>query len=250
MYEPTQTSEGRQSGPTEPESRRLGPIEVLVGILVAAGLITVGGALVVGIDAATRGGDTSTAANLLAQLIVALTFAGVPIVYGRILGLGDLRRTLGSFGLLRISLLAIGLGVAGWFLYILLAVPLGQLVQPDQQDITDTLGVDRGSTLQLIATGALVVVGAPIAEELFFRGFVFGGLRNAMPVWAAVVLSSALFGLLHLSSGNLAVAAQLTLFGAVLAVLYQRTDSLWTPIIAHAINNTLAFLVLIEVIKV
>jgi membrane protease YdiL (CAAX protease family) len=79
-----------------------------------------------------------------------------------------------------------------------------------------------------------IVVFAPIAEELFFRGIVFNAwLREAGRAWAYVG-SSALFALIHLSLVSL---LPIFLLGLALAWAYQRTRSLLTPIVMHATVN-------------
>ena len=89
---------------------------------------------------------------------------------------------------------------------------------------------------------------AAISEELFFRGFMFSGLRSlGASLWIAAAISSAIWASLHLGAGNLGVVAILAAFGLVLAWLYERSGSLWVPIAAHALNNTVAFILLLVV---
>lgn len=88
----------------------------------------------------------------------------------------------------------------------------------------------------------LICVLAPILEETIFRGFVYPGLRRRMPVTAAVLLSAALFALMHV---NPAALVPIGLIGIVLAVLYERNMSLVPSIICHALNNTLVFFLML-----
>jgi uncharacterized protein len=91
----------------------------------------------------------------------------------------------------------------------------------------------------------LVLAGifAPCVEELFFRGFVFGLYRRRQPVWAAYLVSSVLFTLLHLEPTRMNVAqmaglsAGILLLALMLTWLYQHTGSLYPGILAHAVNN-------------
>ena len=91
----------------------------------------------------------------------------------------------------------------------------------------------------------LIVIVAPVSEEVFFRGFMFAGLRRSMPLWIAAVISAVVWGSLHLTGGNVGVAIQLAVFGVILAYLYERSGSLWAPIMAHGLNNAIAFLYLV-----
>jgi hypothetical protein len=87
----------------------------------------------------------------------------------------------------------------------------------------------------------LICVVAPLVEETIFRGFVYAGLRRRLPLVPSVVGSAALFALLH---ANPEAMLPITLIGVVLAILYERTRSLWPCIICHALNNTLVFLLM------
>jgi membrane protease YdiL (CAAX protease family) len=79
-----------------------------------------------------------------------------------------------------------------------------------------------------------IVVFAPIAEELFFRGIVFNAwLREAGRIWAYVG-SAALFAAIHLSLESL---LPIFLLGLALAWVYQRTGNLLAPITMHATVN-------------
>lgn len=94
---------------------------------------------------------------------------------------------------------------------------------------------------------ALVVIGlaAPFLEEVIFRGFLQGTLRNMMGPARAVVFSALVFAVLHFSPFLL---PPIFLLGIAFALLYERTGSLWPPVVMHALNNTAAagFLVLAE----
>lgn len=77
-----------------------------------------------------------------------------------------------------------------------------------------------------------VSIAAGIGEELFYRGFLLWYAAQWLPVWAAVVVSSLLFGLAHVMHGVQATARS-TLMGFVLAGLYLFGGSLVAPMILH-----------------
>lgn len=104
-------------------------------------------------------------------------------------------------------------------------------------------GVDFG-IVEILLGVVLVVLVTPIGEEVFYRGFVFGGLRARMGFWAAALVSAALFGLSHLAGGAVLVPL-LFVFGLSQAFLYERRRSLVAPIAAHAMFNLIGFAIIL-----
>jgi len=91
--------------------------------------------------------------------------------------------------------------------------------------------------------GVLLAVGgfAPIVEETFFRGYVFIGLGERWGTRAAFAVSALLFAVAHT---NLQAFLLLFYAGLVLTYARWRSGSLVPGMIAHSLNNTLAFLTL------
>lgn len=83
----------------------------------------------------------------------------------------------------------------------------------------------------------LAVVLAPLFEELFFRGFLFRGLARTWGWPLGAIVSGAIFGAVHL---QLTVFIPLFGLGVVLAWVYERTGSIWTAILLHAVFNGLS----------
>jgi uncharacterized protein len=83
----------------------------------------------------------------------------------------------------------------------------------------------------------LTFLFAPVIEEVFFRGFLFNGLRKRMPLLAALLLSTIIFALLHRYGpvGTLVVAVH----GGVFSLIYLWRKTLLTPIFVHAGYNFL-----------
>lgn len=112
---------------------------------------------------------------------------------------------------------------------------------------TDTL-LQQAKTEPLTVMGALAgsVLIAPLCEEIFFRGYLFGGLLRGMRPLAAVILSALLFAIAH---GLIGSFAPLLLIGVVLAVVRWRTGSLWPGMAIHICNNALATILVISALK-
>jgi uncharacterized protein len=150
--------------------------------------------------------------------------------------------TPASFGLRRV---APG-PAAGWLVaafvafWILTAIYVQLVGQPDQQELTRDLRQEE-SLAALIGYGFLLAFVAPLAEEFFFRGFVFGVLREKIGVvWGAAV-TGIVFGLVHVAGSPIETIGVLIILGVLLCVLYQKTGSLLPCIALHAINNAISF---------
>lgn len=89
--------------------------------------------------------------------------------------------------------------------------------------------------------GVTTIVAAPLGEELFYRGLVFGGL-SSWGFWPAALVSSALFAVSHQDPSTL---IPFTAVGITLAWLYWRSGSLWDAITFHVLFNLLSFILLL-----
>ena len=85
--------------------------------------------------------------------------------------------------------------------------------------------------------GMLLMVGGvmPFAEELLFRGLFYGWLRQHVSVPIAVVVSALLFSILH---GIFWLAPALAFVGVILALVYEKSGSLWVAVLVHGLFNS------------
>lgn len=135
-----------------------------------------------------------------------------------------------------------GLAYGLLFLFVsgVIANLLTQLgIQQDQARQFPIAGTGPFAAAGILAAG---VVFAPFAEEVFFRGFIFQAMTERKGWVRGLVYSSALFALVH---ANAAAFLPLAAGAAILAVAYKRTGTLWVPIVAHAVNNAFALMVLL-----
>jgi membrane protease YdiL (CAAX protease family) len=90
---------------------------------------------------------------------------------------------------------------------------------------------DVGLRLSIIVAAGLV---APVVEELVYRGLIYGFARSLIGHWPAALLSSAIFALVHVDA-----VASLPLFVLALglATAYDRSRSLWVPVLMHMLFN-------------
>lgn len=87
-----------------------------------------------------------------------------------------------------------------------------------------------------------IVVIAPIAEELLFRGLIFKLLREKTSFFVAATITSLVFSLIHRASLNI---LPLFVISFAFAYLYEKTQNIASPIILHAIHNTVNLFLLI-----
>lgn len=196
------------------------------------------GAVVLPVPVVLADPGLDTYAGLIAaQALLGAAFLGTALFIAHE---GDgMRAALSRLGARRFAPRAIGLVALAYLAYLVgLALYASLVVTPEQQDIARDLGLDSDT---LAAAFSVLLIGglAPIAEELFFRGMLFGGLRVYVPFLPAALISGAVFGSLHLTTGASAVPP-LILFGFLLAWVYERSGSIWPAVILHAINNSLA----------
>jgi sodium transport system permease protein len=93
-----------------------------------------------------------------------------------------------------------------------------------------------GAPAPLWLVWLVIAVTPALCEELFFRGFVLSGLRR-LGLWPAILACALLFGLAHSSVYRLIPTF---VIGMLLSWLVWRTGSVWTGVVAHALNNGIA----------
>jgi CAAX protease family protein len=87
----------------------------------------------------------------------------------------------------------------------------------------------------------LLVVGAPLVEEIFYRGMLLRSLKRSMPVPLSIVTCGVIFGAAHF---DLLTLPGLALFGVLLAWLSHRSGRLGPNVIAHAAFNAATVVIL------
>ncbi|MBS1860876.1 MAG: CPBP family intramembrane metalloprotease [Actinobacteria bacterium] len=174
-----------------------------------------------------------TLGNVLSQIATALGFLLVPMALAAIKGAKgprEIGRRLGLRAFRPAALKWMGLTVV---LYLAFNVFYSAVItEPHQQDIAKGFGA---IPVQIL----LIVVAAPVTEEICFRGMLFGGLREKLPRIAAALICGLIFGALHAITGITAVPP-LIVFGFLLALLYERTGSIVPGMLLHILNNIVA----------
>lgn len=106
-----------------------------------------------------------------------------------------------------------------------------------KQDLSPYLGMARTDALWPLL--AIVAIGAPLAEELLFRGYLLSALaRTPVGYAGGAVIATGVWALLHAQYSPAGIAAVMML-GLTFSWLLWRTGSLWVPIICHGLYNAL-----------
>ncbi|BCJ91390.1 hypothetical protein IZ6_21250 [Terrihabitans soli] len=183
---------------------------------------------------------TGAAGQRIEALVMVLS---APFTIAMILGIsalrGNVRRILaigGAFPLRPLLIAAVCVALTVCFEFWLsstfpVVAELGAL--PSEN--TAALPENTALILSIIAA----VIGAPLAEELVFRGFVFTAVRERWGFAWALVLSSVLFAAMHFEpTGLYALIVLPSAF--LLGWLREKTGGIYAPILIHAVFNTIA----------
>jgi len=189
--------------------------------------------------------NPTPAVSLVSDVVVDLAFVAAAVYFAALHG----KPTPADFGFRRIKLRVgiVAFLTAGLSYYLATAAYASVLKLHGQDKLPSELRVNQ-STAALVAAAVFVCVIAPMAEEFFFRGFLFGALRRwririfgyEIGTWVAAILTGILFGLAHTGSASSQYLIPLGFLGFVLCLVRWRTRSLYPCMALHSFNNSLA----------
>jgi len=135
------------------------------------------------------------------------------------------------------------LAPAGFVVYILLsalfmAFAMSYMTFIDFDQVQETGFSQLGPRYEYILAFISLVVLAPVAEEILFRGYLFGKLQKNVATWIAILITSAVFAAVHLAWN---VGIDVFALGIVLCLLRIVSNSLWPSILLHMLKNGIAF---------
>ena len=189
-------------------------------------------------------GPALLAATFVGQWI---GWIGAALLASRLAGTGSFRDDLGW----RFDRSDLALGVVVAVIGLVAAVVVQALLSAVSEDYvgsnTGFVEEQAETVAGAVTIGLSTMIGAPIVEELFFRGLLqraLGRLRNA-----AVVVQALIFGLVHTTPGeglgNVGIVLGLATFGSVLGLAVRRWGRLGPAIVGHALFNSAAVLPLL-----
>ncbi|MBT7484280.1 CPBP family intramembrane metalloprotease [Candidatus Peregrinibacteria bacterium] len=152
-----------------------------------------------------------------------------------------------TFGFHKVKILTILKRIAqGYLFYYLASAIFLQIKMSFQTEIpgygeqASHIPLFGGTDAGVILGGVIIVLIAPLVEELFFRGYIHQVLKKYTNVLGGSIGSALIFTLFHF---EFQVFIPIFILGLVLSWLFERTGSIWTPICFHMLNNGLAFLI-------
>lgn len=188
-------------------------------------------------------GGRGLSAGTLNVAIFALELSLLAVLYFRIVRPGVLSwRALGFTGEKLGSHALVGLATgAGLIVMLVLEQLILRALGVEQTQAQTYEGIRGAPPWQFVVLFVGAALLAPIAEEAFFRGYVFGVCLGHKGAWRAYLFSAGLFAAVHF---NLPALLPIFTIGLGFAFVYARTRSLVPSIVAHGLNNGLAMSVL------
>ncbi|MCQ2568695.1 MAG: CPBP family intramembrane metalloprotease [Candidatus Saccharibacteria bacterium] len=135
------------------------------------------------------------------------------------------------------------LAPVGFIVFMIVAVILVAILQSIFPGINWNESQDVGfsnliSSSDFILAFISLVVVAPVAEELIFRGWLYGKLRAKIPAIPAMLVVSILFGIVH---GQWNVGVTVFVMSIAMCTLREITGTIWGGILIHILKNGIAF---------
>lgn len=218
---------------------RWGIGDVIVGLVVGLLLSSLLASVWLGV---TGDEELSIGGKAFSQMGLWIGLVGAPVVATRRKGSGSLATDFGW----RFRWVDVALGAAVAVLALVVIVPVvGLLLRPllGDPDVSQPVKdlVDEAHGPALLGLVLIAVVGAPLVEELFFRGLLLRSIEKRVGVGWAIAGSSVFFGLSHPNDlpaeAQVLVMVALAALAVALATVVVKTGRLGAAIVAHALFN-------------
>ena len=154
---------------------------------------------------------------------------------------GSIRKLLKELALA--ILLTLALMFLDWIIRSILVPALGVEIEPPESWVR--VGYGQSSVVLLVILILAVTIG-PVAEEIYYRGFVYKVLKFRLPIVPALILQAVFFALVH--GYDLPNTIMISFVGIVLALVYEFRKNLLTPVLMHCTNNAIQIIPLIVLI--
>ena len=188
-----------------------------------------------------RADQTTIALGLATTLALNVLLVGVVAVVTR----HELGALANRLGLTRVNVSGLwrpGLAVVGCYAMVVAYATIVNALDIEALQPESTVGIEIvRERLSLVLAGVAVIAVAPLAEEVFYRGLIFGGLQR-WGFWPAALISGAVFSGVHLDPGSL---IPFFIIGVTLAWLFWRRGNLWESVAFHVLFNAVSFSILV-----
>jgi len=215
---------------------------------IPVGLAAMCASLLVAVMLAAAGAGTGGTSILISAITLSASFLGfsvawVAIRHRRGIDALGLRATRVARELAMGAWFGVGLfGITGFVLLPLIVTVWRALTGAPPDPIDQPILPVEPSSVETVLGAFAVCIAAPLGEEVFFRGFLFGSLRSRLGFLRAALISAGIFALFHVDP---LLVALMVFVGFVLAWLYERRGSLIAPIGAHAMFNVIGYTLLL-----
>lgn len=231
---------GVERGEHDERTVRWGIGDAVIGVVASLTLALVVSGVALSVVGEERFDDMALWATALLQVPLWLALVGVPLLATHLKGRGSVALDFGfrqrwsdiPLGLLLGLALQFALGIVLQVLYPLLGIDLDRVGESAEEltgAATDAFGV--------VLVVLIAAVGAPVVEELFYRGLFLRAVQRRFGDVAAVVVPALVFGLVHFQLFDL---VPLVAFGVAMGVVTLRSGRLGLAVWAHVAFNLTA----------
>jgi membrane protease YdiL (CAAX protease family) len=217
------------------------PAWVFLGFMLAQALVLalIASLQALGVDfSAVNATVFNTLGGAIIYALAILLVLGVPwLVKKR-------RTTKEELGLQRLvswmDLLWAAAGLVAYLILTTIITAAGTALFPfiDANQVQETGFSQLASRPEYILAFISLVIVAPVAEEVLFRGYLLGKLRKFAPLWVSILITSLLFAVVHFQWN---VGLDVFALSIVLCILRAVSGSLWPSILLHMLKNGVAF---------
>lgn len=207
--------------------------------LMSAVVMTLFGGALIGIVATLAGqnvrGGSHPVVSIAGTVVLDAALVASAWIFARLRGPVPLSR----LGLAPVRLpRALGLVILGLGAIVLFSVLYGRAVHvTETQNLAKDLGIRTAA--ELVAFAVVVTVVAPVAEEVFFRGFFFIAIASWRGPWVAAAITGLVFGAVHVGTAPIQLLPPLVVFGFVQCLIRWRTGSIYPCFALHATYNAI-----------
>lgn len=217
------------------------PVWVFLGFMLAQAIIIV---LASGLQAIGVPLDSANTTVLNATLMAVVYTLSVVIVVGVPWLVKKRRTTRKELGIQELpvwlDLLWAPVGYVVYAFLAVLAIWAATMFLPfvDIDQVQDTGFALIGERFEYVLAFIALVIIAPIAEEILFRGYLLQKLRRRAPLWIAILITSLTFAIVHFAWN---VGIDVFVLSIVLCILRVVTGNLWASIFLHMLKNGIAY---------